>query len=400
MLSFKMWLTEGVEKHVFNDAKIKELQAEFNLLMKNAAKIADPAQLELYRNAVATWRKHMDGYFASDSGMENSKFGDALRKETSKKYPHLDAVKVHENLLSDIDKLSKLYWMFTLNLDLPQKYGYQGEDQFNFYKQKATAWERSIRRRANLFWKELQNVLGGKDMVVDYPIEHTEKIEGFNVIIHGYTDARKQQLENFKDGLKVLRSGAEKRMPIIIDKPLPIKISSACKFGKGGEYFSHPYPHIWVCIWAATDANQVAYIVAHEYAHHLYYQLSTEATKYWESSVFGDYRDVNYQEILDLWPDDMSFRKFNEWLQKHRPAFSIYFDVLAFQNSEMFRDKKDFSEFANKYLSKTLPTHPISWYATTNGTEAFCEAFALYTIYGSKALYPIVEKWLRTTLNF
>jgi len=66
----------------------------------------------------------------------------------------------------------------------------------------------------------------------------------------------------------------------------------------------------------------------------------------------------------------------------------------------MFRDKKDFAEFANKYLSKTLPTHPISWYATTNGTEAFCEAFALYTIYGSKALYPIVEKWLRTTLNF
>ena len=45
MLKFKMWLAEGVEKHVFNDAKIKELQTEFNLLMKNAAKISNTDQL-------------------------------------------------------------------------------------------------------------------------------------------------------------------------------------------------------------------------------------------------------------------------------------------------------------------------------------------------------------------
>ena len=408
-LRFRSWLNEGpeihklaegVEKHIFDDKKIKDLQAEFNLLMKNASKISDPNQLELYRHAIIKWRTHINNYFASDSGMENSKFGDAVRKDLANKYPSSSAMQTHERLVSDIDKLSKLYWMFTLNLALPQKYLAQGEEQLSFYKSKANAWERSVRRRANLFWKELQKVLGGNDIVVDYSIEHKEKIEGFNVIIQGYTDARKQQVENFKDGLKVLRKGSEQRMPIIIDKPLPIKLSSNCKFGKGGEYFLYPYPYIWLCIWAASDANQVAYIVAHEYGHHLYYQLSKEATKYWESSVFNDYKDVNYQEILDIWPEDMSFRKFNEWLQKNKPAYSIYFDVLAFNHSEMFRDKKDFKDFAGKYLSKTLPTHPISWYATTNGTEAFCEAFALYTVYGSKALYPIVEKWLRTAINF
>ena len=55
-LRFRSWLNEGpeihklaegVEKHIFDDKKIKDLQAEFNLLMKNASKISDPNQLEL-----------------------------------------------------------------------------------------------------------------------------------------------------------------------------------------------------------------------------------------------------------------------------------------------------------------------------------------------------------------
>jgi hypothetical protein len=385
--------------HTLDLAWIEGLRKDFLTLMKNLDRVKNFKEANQLREAFAIYRERFGDLFFD-------RFINPLRKS-------LDKSSTEEWL---INKLAGPAWTFkqelSLPLRMPDQYVSEGQS-FVRYQQDLAKWEARLRRAAQKFWKEAKDALDyyakslGKSPEVTTPDDERVRLEGFNCVIRGYEPDgyAVQYLEVVKEGLKRYRQQAKAKMPILLDKQLPLILDFQTTIDKGGTY-NHDKTITVYCSSASEGPDWITQVLAHEMGHHLFKAyLGSTGREFWTLAIRQDFQDLDLKTLLDKWPGTAWAFQFVEKMGDQDPLLALQVaavshDLTYSRGSEGLQTKEDFQRlYDSGTTTLKVPSHPITGYANKNPEEAWCEAIGVLVAKGPGAVPAPVRGWLDTLLD-
>jgi len=387
---------------------VDKMRADFLTLMKNVPRVKDYDTAIRLKEAFNVWGK---------------RFADLMFERFLNKSLKYDE-RIKENVRKNIDyMLRKSGWDFYIEADLPidRATDFMPETvRFSRYQQDVKAWEKRIRRKAQVFWKAVREAIDYyedpnnrryKDpdepatLQAEVPGREQVILEGFRIEVRGYKQNDRYNAEEMamlKEALKLFRKRSAERMPWMAKNQLPMIFEFEATIGEGGRYNHDGTITIYASAAVSSNPDKLVKTMAHEMGHHLWKLLGGGAKDYWSEAIYGDYGDLDIRELLAKWPGDMWSYEFAEYLADKDPVLSLQLDAVwpgyAGRHRELAK-KQDFEDLLEEGTT-TMPTpnNPITGYANKNSEEAFCEAVGMLVAYGPRTVLPQIRKWLNVTI--
>jgi hypothetical protein len=330
----------------------------------------------------------------------------------------------YDSNLSDNDKsyldrkLRKTGWDFYIELALPFSRSdnyYPEEARLVKFQQEVARWENRVKAKARVFWNDVRETVDWytqlrQQINVTTPNVDLESIEGFQTELRGYDPSlasyMPEALEHIKYALKEYRTKAKQRLPLLIQKQLPMVIDFQGSLDEGGRYEGR-FIRINATSALGKHPDRLVKTLAHEMGHHLFKTwLSKEVTDFWYALIKGDYGDINLRELMQKWPESMEWSMdFSDSLRNSDPILSLQLDTVwegyepgGFSGSTIDK-REDFQKLLDKGETRLrVPQTPITGYAGKNPEEAFCETVGMLVAYGPRALHEKIRSWLDVIL--
>lgn len=307
-----------------------------------------------------------------------------------------------------------LYIDMALPLDFPDNH-YMTEDlALARFKLEYPKWEARIKRKAQTFWKDMRETIEwierqkGKFSVPTPDVEIVA-IEGFRVEVSGYSEDRADIMELFKAGLRLYKSQAKSRFPLLLKKQLPLLLNLEPTVDKGGEYHSKGGGEIefYGSGIIGKTPGRVAHILAHEMGHHLFRTyLGGHGREFWETAIAGNYGEIDVAEIIREWPGDAWVFELHEKLADSNPILALQVQAFTYDRRHTNVDGYDLQKkeewealLASGTRTVNVPKIPITGYANKNPEEALCEAIGLLVGYGPAAVHEVIRDWLNIVFH-
>jgi len=429
-------LAERVSVFEFTKGSIKKLRTDYFAILRNLPRVKTQKDVEVLRKGMLKFRRLLESLFDASEGYGSGSIIKAARSFIWKRYS--DPAEAKKMIDWRVGLLRKASWQLMIEFDIrfepedARKNRYPGDK--NLYA--PLSWRppnepiggsifdprkvKNYRQRLGKKAKHLFDVLGyflewaekqadePTPLTVRQPVESTQEIEGFTVLVHGYdpdaeyyTNGPKLKVgyDTMVTGLRLYKQNAKKRYPELLRRMLPLKASFECDLGDGGRYENK---FIRICVMAFKgNPARFAHVVAHEMGHHIYRtQVSSAAQKWWRSVIYGDYKELDLRKLLAAWgPKDRWLSAVRDSVRNSDPVLALQLDIIAewqsshrsarggFEGLNRREEVEDALASGRKVL---LPKHPITSYAHKNPEEAFCEIVGLWVAYGKKAVHPMV----------
>lgn len=386
---------------------VDKMRKDFLTLMKNIPRVKSYQDGAILRDGIKTWTQNFKNLFFDEYLNKALKYDESL-SDGDRKY-----IK---------DKLSKTGWDLYIEMRLPLDYPddyYSEAARFQQYQQEVKRWATRVKRKAQVFWKEVRDIVEWYEKVrrrynqnapnqiqVEVPDVDQVVLEGFRTVIKGYdpeTDV--DALSRIKEALKAYRKQAAQVAPILLKRQLPMVIDFQLGIDKGGEYMRD---HILINGHAGSgggrSVREIVRILAHEMGHHVFKSIGSKAENFWRTVVSGDYGDIDLREVLSKWPENMWSYEFVEYMANKDPILALQVDTVSqgYEPGSLGKDlarREDFQALLDRGTTKLrVPKNPVTGYAGKNPEEAFCETLGMLVAYGSRAVLPQVQQWLRIVL--
>ena len=380
--------------HQFDLSWVEGLRKDFLTLLKNLPRIKDYETAAELRDAFRIYRDNFESLMFTDFLNELRNYSD-----------------LPQDIVEGINaKLRKPAGEFEFEMRLPLGYPdeYRSKERvFRDYQEEVSKWKARIQRKGQVFWKEMKEALElfepGR-MQARRPTVDKAQIEGFQLVMRSYDpddQYHRQELEIFKEGLKMYRQRASSVMPLLLAKQLPLIIEFKAELDKGGVY-KHSAITFYASSALSNGPKWVVHALAHEMGHHLFETyLSGGARDFWNTAIKGNYGDLDIQELIDKWPGTAWASEFPKVLGEKDPILALQVAAIghADRNKRDLQQKEDFQKLLDQG-TKTLrvPKIPITGYANKNPEEAFCETIGLLVAYGPRAVHEDVQLWLSVVL--
>jgi hypothetical protein len=370
-------------------AWVTKMRADFLTLMRNLPRVQDFETGVRLREAFAIYRENFKKFI----------FDELLFKSKDL------------NLPISLEAARKIAWDFYLELSFPLENprGDRPKDYvFDEFLRKKGAWEKRVKEKAQKCWKALKDSISiqSKPVSIDTPDEQRAVIEGFQTVLFGYTPGdewQEEMLSLFKEVLRVYRRLASQRVPWMLKKQLPIEVDFVgCDLDDGAFYLKD---RISVCMLTLSGNTVLegVHALAHEMGHHLYKQLSSQATEFWHTAIVQDYGPLDLEALLKVWPENLQYYdQFVEYMAHKDPVLALQVDVVgmgAHDKGSGLDKREDFQEaFDSGRRSFSVPKHPITAYGGKNAEESFCEALGRLVAYGPSTVLEEVKHWLNIVI--
>lgn len=390
---------------------LTKMRKDFLTLMKNIPRVKDYKTAMQLKEAFKHWRlNQLDEVFFQRFLNKSLKYDETISPDVRR---YIDS------------KLRKPGWDLFAELEFPiqraDDYWTEGA-RFANYEREVRTWEQRVRRKAQVFWRELKDAITyyedaeGKirykgeneppTLQTEVPYRERQVIEGFQVIVQGFGDSNtvSETLGTIQAGFRLYRRNAKQRLPLLIQKQVPVFIEFEATLDKGGEYHSDGTITFYASSVISENPNRVAHVMAHEMGHHLWKTvLSGSAQMFWEKAIKGDYGSLDVRKLVNNWPGDAWAFQFPKVLGDKDPLLALQVEALSHDPSYGGRDglqsKEDFERLLSQGIETVVvPKTPITGYANKNPQEAFCEAIGLFVSYGPRAVPPKIRGWLNIVL--
>ena len=340
-------------------------------------------------------------------------------KEVSQRYQRTFYQWVFEEFLNpqkEADRLTfesvrKPAWDFYIEFPLPieRANDYHSEEQcFYTFEREKPAWEKRIRRKAQILWKTFNTALTYTEkgeVELEVPDVDRTVLEGFQTKIIGYNPREKDweagALERMKESLRRYRRQASKTLPWLLQHQLPLVLNFKVELDKGATY-EKDHIEVTMSSMIGEKVEWGVHMLAHEMGHHMFKGLSKGARVFWDTAIRQDYGPIDLRELLSKWPPSMKWtHSFYEQMAEKEPVLALQVDVLSrdkggnlgWEDRDRFQRALDSGE-----ATVQVPKHPITGYAGKNPEEAFCEAVGLIVAYGPRAVPDQVRDWMETII--
>ena len=391
---------------------VDKMRKDFLTLLKNVPRVKNYTEARTLSKALHTYGERFNELF----------FVQFLNK----------SLKYEETSLSDQDrsyidqKLRKVGWSFYIELGPPIQHAdayYSEEARFAQWEQEKDRWANRLKSKARAFWTDMSETIQWYERIRMKWKDDPEKIRvktpdidqltlsGFRVRIQGYDPSvsyMPSALEQVKWALEDYRQKAKQRLPILLQKQLPLIIDFEGGLSTGGSYHGQ---YIWLnatsAIGSKDTATTMTKTLAHEMGHHIFKSvLSKEATELWYALIRGDYGDLDLRELLQKWPSSVTWAMdFSESIRESDPILSLQVATVSegyqpggFAGRGLDK-REDFQAMLDKGETKLrVPQTPITGYAGKNSEEAFCETVGLLVAYGPRAVHEKIRSWLDVVL--
>lgn len=285
---------------------------------------------------------------------------------------------------------------------------------FGKWEPEAKKWAARVRRKARKAWDEIDRLTqwaeswhgGNEPVVVIEPETRRVSMEGFDVVFKGFEDSPYQEeIGTIREGLKLYRKLASQRAPFLLKYNLPIIVQwtseptaprNAAAFYDNGKIYLTPWT-------IHKDLRDFVRVMAHETGHHVYRLLSRDASNAWSRFIRSDYRDLDLRETLRTLRSLSAKTVIDDKVRDTDPI--LYLQLSTLLNEREYKHWDLFTPDAieehlrsGKDVKVRVPTHPITGYAGTNPTEAFCEALGVLVAYGPRAVLGPVRQFLSLVL--
>lgn len=403
-----------------DSARVEALRKDFLLIVGNIDRIADVETAEKYRQALQRWHDLL------------SEYGSQIRSDLEGRVRQLrekdpDVAKWAQYFLDNM----KPWWDFVYEVYGPRSLRDIGHTKRNKpwmteadilrqIAEEGPKWSVRTRRKAQLAWKYLKDVVawteksvaflgaGGDRIPLVTEMDETLRLEGFQVVFRGFDDAGRpdtdDDLATLKLALRQYRQRAEKVLPLLIQRQLPLVVEWTWRAHSGNAAGMYEYNHIVITPWglSRSEPDKLVKTLAHEMGHHIYkHFLSSEMQTFWGLAVRGDYKTLDLREALRVMESlGSNASTIDKALAESDPILFLQLGTLmddpAYKhwdlwNAEAIRDHLA----AGKDAIVHVPASPISGYAGKNSEEAFCEAVGLLVAYGPNRLPDKVLGWLK-----
>lgn len=390
---------------------VDKMRKDFLTLLKNVSRLKDYDDAVTLSQAIHTYADRFKELFFDHFLNTSLKYLEKSLNEQDKNY---------------IDKkLRKSGWDFYIELSLPfsraDEY-YSKESRFAKFKEEAKRWENRIKSKARTFWTDMRETIEWYERIrfkmkddpekiqVETPDVDQVSMEGFRMEIRGYDPTvsyMPEALEHIKYALKEYRSKAKQRLPLLLQKQIPMVIDFQASLDIGGQYEGKIIRINATSALGGKDPNVLVKTLAHEMGHHLFKTwLSAEATALWYTLIRGDYGDIDLKNVLLQWPESVMWASdFSDSIREKDPILSLQVATVAegYQPGGMmgrgFDKREDFERMLDSGVTELrVPSTPITGYAGKNHEEAFCETIGLLVAYGPRAVHEKIRSWLDVIL--
>jgi hypothetical protein len=383
----------------FDAARVRKIQNDVELVLKNYDRLETAKDYERLVSYLIPWNHKLD----KDLKAVARYLQDALMRDPEVK---------------DIDKQLNLWrtklrplWLINSRI-FPPSWEYWGTG--------------SSATHARIMWREellealqglpgvvkfLEGLRKRRKVVPETPdvTERNMLLAGFDTSVVGFdSDDPKHvaALDRVQDALKVYQAKANRALPELIRKkvPLILRFDVETILGAAGQLGDDT---LVIFPLNNQSVRQTVYTLAHEMAHRLGMELiSHKARVFWNAAIKGDWGNLDLRDVLKSWKG----QPFWEWfahLRTEDPILYLQIDALTSGYAKTLpKELLDnwTIEGIEAYLAKggnpvvRVPQTPITGYSSANPDEAFAEAVALVVTYGPKALHPKVLSWLHDTL--
>lgn len=401
-------------------ARVEALRKDFLLIVGNIDRVADVETAEEYRKALQRWHDLLGEY-----GSQVRSDLEGRVRESREKDPGV--AKWAQHFLDNM----KPWWDFVYEVYGPRSVRDIGhtrrskpwvteEALLREIAEEGPKWSARIRRKAQLAWKYLKDVVawtekspiyygaGGDPVKLVTEVDETLRLEGFQVVFRGFDDAGRSDvnddLATLKAALRRYRQRAAKVLPILLQRQLPLVVEWTWRSHTGGAAGMYEYNHIVITPWGLSrgEPDKLVKTLAHEMGHHIYkHFLSDEMQTFWSLAVRGDYKDLDLRgalRVMEALGDAPSI--IDKALAESDPI--LYLQLGTLMNDPTYKHWDLWSATAirehleaGKDAIVRVPAAPISGYAGKNPEEAFCEAVGLLVTYGPNRLPDKVLGWLK-----
>ncbi len=401
------WLKKA-DREVLDLSKIDKLREDFLTLMKNVSVVKDYDQADRWKRAVTLWRERYNDYLYKFLRKEIGDLGFQGTVMTSSDAKFWQA------------KIGKETWGLYAEFRVPldsfeheKSIGRNVTPEYLFEKmqRELPKWEARVRRASRQAWAALKSFVtwfeqrAGAKMTVEVPTDERVNLEGFQVIVRGFSPERfkpEEAIEGFKAALRMYKQRARAVLPLLLQHQLPLILDFNKGLDDGATYHG---TYIEVNAQAFEEnVGAMVHILAHEMAHHIYkHYLSGDARKFWDAAITGNYGKLDLHDVLRRYGDGGPF--FNEQMRKEDPLLYLQIHGLLHgmetkHTFEQILSTRALKEYLDGGGQAEFIVHgkPITGYAHKNHEEAFCEAVGMLVGYGPQAVLPEVREWLKTIL--
>ncbi len=382
--------------HEFTSATVRQLRADFLLLMRNADLVKDWAAARSFQLAVRRFHDHV----------ERLVYREVL--------PALKARHGDGHVARDI---ASGVWQLLIELSVPLENPRaddtahrvpSSEAAFERYLARKDKWLSRVKSKARGAWAALGSYFEyvNPDALTYTPeIQDQLELAGFRVTVKDPPPERAARyVERIEEGLRHFRQRASRVFPWMVARALPFIVDFKAEDSAAGTY-NHGASITLNGWWASrpTPAD-TAQIIAHEMAHHVWEgYLSGPSKDFWTEALRADYGELDLGRVLELWPPGQgSYWIVDHPLREKEPLLylQIYMCIHPpLDDLKWFETRGQVEALvAEGKRTVPVPRNPITVYARKNPEEAFCEALSHLVAYGPGALLPTVRWWLREIL--
>jgi len=276
-------------------------------------------------------------------------------------------------------------------------------------------WAGAIERLSRKVKEFLNNLVAfldylGEPLIAPKNTDEITQLEGLSVIMTDFGDDPEmvQHLDSFKQALKIFKTNAKKRYPLLLKVIRPIRaywgtnIPSHLGNGVGGFYQISDAKISLTPLGLQKNPREIAHILAHEMGHHIWKMvLKKDQQKFWSEAIFEDHKEkLSVAKLLDIMQSKRIIHLQSDKWKEIDTILYIQLQTLIFSMPNPPLSMGDLEKMLEKgqtYLR--VPKNPITGYAGMDAEEAFCEALGMFVAYGTTVLMPLVMKWLGTILN-
>lgn len=416
-MNFREWLIlESIRPVAFTHEFVDGMLKDFRLLMRQVNKAKNYSEAIYIHQAFVRYRKQFEILFSREHEDTTGRMLHAFERSVYNKNSKLGPIESRRDHYAYWrDKIGADTWDFIIGLQPPIAFAteyWSKEDRFRKFKEKEPSWRRSINRAAKkafgvlhefIDWLEVHEI----PLTMQISKDDTLEVAGIPVILKDFdpNDKGTSWRTSHMGTLKRLKAGilhyverCETVYPPLLQKQLPIVALFSSQIGSGGRYYGDRQS---ISPDKYKTVKEIAQVLAHEQAHHIYKGLGYKAHNAWGRLLHSDYTSMDIEQLLKIWPEEDRYRDWEKEFKRTNPALYIQYDMMkhGYNRRPELWSRDDFAKVAERGEKLSVPRHPITTYADKNQEEAFCEALSHYVIYGPQFVYPIVRMWLRIILG-
>jgi len=402
--------TAGNEAHVvaskpvvIDEVHLKKLKKDFLTFTRQIKKPKDYDQARYMADAYTRWRVQFEDFIK-----RLWKYMDGLHWR-------------HPNLFSENDRdywrrvVGEDTWVLqTENFPLQHPDDYWTEEQcVAEFEQRRGPWVRKVQRGAREAWSRLDDFVSwmetnrlqalqteGDKVTLEYPEVYKENIDGFQLTFKGIEPDDRAEVKGFLAGLKRYKALAAKRMPLLLRRKLPIVVNSMGEVGLewGGQYHTRYIDFNLASSSSSGIQNRTVHVLAHEMGHHIFKSLGSKSRKFWDTLIRGDMEPLDLKKIYPLMKagEDLQWLAFD--IEEKDPILALQLTGVSedwrWKHNVPTKEKvKEFIDGGEVQIH--VPKRPITYYASKNPEEAFCEVVGLLVANGPGSVDNEILHWLR-----